>query len=95
MGEALEQWREWTKGPFDWDKDYRPDWQSAQQETEELAHNAINELLAELAAMTSQRNNLVADWNKEHPRRLDAEAELAALKAMVEAISTRATREEE
>lgn len=48
---AQKAWREWTANPFDWDKNYPPNWQDAQQETEETAHNYINALEAENRAL--------------------------------------------
>jgi chromosome segregation ATPase len=39
---------------------------------------------ADLAAPKAQRDALIADWNKEHPRRLDAEAEVKRLYGLLE-----------
>jgi len=43
-------------------------------------HRIVEAADAAIAELEAQIASLIADWNKEHPKRLDAEAELAALK---------------
>ena len=58
------------------------DYQAVRDAAAEVGHVVVAIYLADaaIAELEAQIVSLIADWNKEHPKRLDAEAELAALK---------------